>query len=351
MPASSSADARLKTAESCTTKAIALSSIAFDAGTQIRAAISESVVSDYADRMTDGHAFPPIVLFHDGNAYYLADGFHRFMAARRNDWREIDAEIHAGTKQDALWFALGANKANGQRLTEADKKHAIVMALTAWPEKGPELIAEQLGCTGQYVRDIRHRVQTSLNLPSKTRGKDGKMHPVAKPAAQHQKRTEIEEQIKAGVQSQEIVRELGVRPELVGAIRRELGIGADKSKAAVAQRRKDIRDMAERGYSTRQIAAAIGLDDDTVALTARKEGIVIHADRVIGKTKRHDSVRIVETIVGDAENLTEGVDLIDFDSLPRESFARWIDSLEASRKLLSSFIARLRKEQSRGEAA
>ena len=41
-------------------------------------------------------------------------------------------------QSDALWFALGANKTQGQRLSPADKKHAILLALKAWPDKsGP----------------------------------------------------------------------------------------------------------------------------------------------------------------------------------------------------------------------
>lgn len=45
---------------------IRLEHIAFDAGTQIREAISEQVVTDYAERMADGVEFPPVVLFADG---------------------------------------------------------------------------------------------------------------------------------------------------------------------------------------------------------------------------------------------------------------------------------------------
>ena len=50
---------------------VRLDSVAFDAGTQIRAAIDTQVVSDYAEAMTGGATFPPIVLFHDGNQHYL----------------------------------------------------------------------------------------------------------------------------------------------------------------------------------------------------------------------------------------------------------------------------------------
>ena len=156
---------------------IRLDAIVFDAGTQIRAALDQQLVSDYAEAMTDGATFPPIVLYHDGNRYYLADGFHRYMAARRNDWVDIDADVHAGTKDDALWFALGANKANGKRLSEADKKHAILLALRAWPERSASQISKQVGCTHVYVMTIKNQVVTSYNLPERVIGKDGKSYP------------------------------------------------------------------------------------------------------------------------------------------------------------------------------
>lgn len=75
-----------------------LTAIAFDAGTQIRAAIDEQAVNDYADRMHAGDTFPPLVLFHDGNQHYLADGFHRFMAAQRIGAEDFVVDVRPGTK-------------------------------------------------------------------------------------------------------------------------------------------------------------------------------------------------------------------------------------------------------------
>ena len=37
---------------------------------QVRAAIDESVISDYAERMAEGVAFPPVVVFEDGERHY-----------------------------------------------------------------------------------------------------------------------------------------------------------------------------------------------------------------------------------------------------------------------------------------
>lgn len=296
---------------------IKLTDIAFDAGTQIREAINDQVVSEYAERMAEGVEFPAVVLFHDGNRYYLADGFHRYMASQRNSFVDIVADVRAGTKEDALWFALGANKANGHRMTDSDKRHAINLALLAWPDRSANQLAEQIGVSQSSVQRAKEQLMRTHNLPDRVTGKDGKSYPTRhkEPSAPQ-------------------------APE-----------PAFKSREAVAQRRKDIGDMAERGFTTRQIAASIGVSEETVSATAKREGIVIHADRVVGKTTRHDANRIVLQMVMDAENLTADVDLIDFSALDRAQIAGWIESLNASRSKFGAFIKRLMQEQQNGKAA
>src|SRR5439155_4104406 len=73
--------------------------IVVDAGTQVRAAINESAVSEYAEAMRDGDEFPPIILFADGNRFLCADGFHRTLAAARISRDTLKAEVRQGSKQ------------------------------------------------------------------------------------------------------------------------------------------------------------------------------------------------------------------------------------------------------------
>lgn len=321
---------------------ISLDAIVFDAGTQIRAAINEATVTEYAERMTEGVQFPPIVLFHDGNQHYLADGFHRLMAAKRNQFRDIEAEIHAGTTQDALWFALGANKANGQRLTEADKQHAVRLALTAWPDKMQREIAQQVGCHQSLVSEVYRKTTVS--------------EPVLRGRAlmTERKKDAVRALISSGsLGAEQIAKEAKVSRSLVTDVRAEMGLSRlDKSKAAVADRRARMREMAAEGYSSRQIAAELGLSENGCRETLKREGIAVPADMVTGNTKRHDSNRIVERMVMDAEHLCADVNLIEFSDLDLTQLATWLDSLNQSRNALGMFIRRLMKEQQKhGEAA
>ena len=100
-------------------KALNLSAIIIDKGTQSRAQISEETVSDYAEAMQAGDQFPPITVFHDGVDYYLADGFHRLHAAQRLGKASIQAEVKTGTLRDAILFSLGANDKHGLRRSNA----------------------------------------------------------------------------------------------------------------------------------------------------------------------------------------------------------------------------------------
>ena len=164
---------------------VALSSIRTDGDTQSRAAISGDTVSEYADAMRDGATFPPITLFHDGSNYWLADGFHRVVASRRFGATEIDADVHIGTREDALWFAIGANKANGIRPNKGDVKHAVELALRTWPEKTQQAIAEQVGCHKSHVCRIKDQLLTTQQLdpPATVTGRDGKTYPTTKTKA------------------------------------------------------------------------------------------------------------------------------------------------------------------------
>lgn len=161
------------------TKALELALIHCDSGTQSRLSINDGVVAEYAEQMTSGDSFPPMDVFFDGTDYHLAGGFHRYMAARRIGVEKFECLVHTGTATDALWFALGANKANGCRMSPGDKRMAIEIALCKFPDKTQEQIAAHVGCSQQYVARMQAELTTSskLTIPATRKGKDGKSRP------------------------------------------------------------------------------------------------------------------------------------------------------------------------------
>jgi ParB-like chromosome segregation protein Spo0J len=52
--------------------------------------------------MAAGAKFPPVVVFHGGRKYWLADGFHRVDAAEAAGLDKILAEVRKGERRDWL---------------------------------------------------------------------------------------------------------------------------------------------------------------------------------------------------------------------------------------------------------
>jgi ParB-like chromosome segregation protein Spo0J len=121
-----------------------------------------ATVHAYAQAMTEqqregGLRFPAIVLFSDDSTYWLADGYHRVLAAREAGLEEILAEVHPGTGRDALLYAISANTDHGLPRTNADKRRAVLLLLNdpEWSQWND--------------REIARRCQVGNNLVSRAR--------------------------------------------------------------------------------------------------------------------------------------------------------------------------------------
>ncbi len=131
-----------------------------DGGAQMRAAMNEETVADYAEEMVAGAEFPPVIVYHDGEAYWLADGYHRVDAARRIGRNDITAEVHDGDRRDAILHGIGANARHGLRRTQADKRHAVETLLRdeQWFKWSDRHIAKIANVDHKTVGKIRREV-------------------------------------------------------------------------------------------------------------------------------------------------------------------------------------------------
>lgn len=150
-------------------KKIKLVEIVTDAGTQVRAGLNESTVSDYAEALAAGAKFPPVIVFHDGSRHVAADGFHRIAAAGRRGATEIECEVRVGGKAEALKFALGCNAHHGLRRTNADKRHAVGLALREFPGVSDRALAEMCLVGHPLVAEVRASTGSSSSCPPPTR--------------------------------------------------------------------------------------------------------------------------------------------------------------------------------------
>ena len=160
---------------------ISLEAINIYGGTQARLKTTDEAVESYADEMSQGAVFPPIVVYYDGATHWLADGFHRFLAAKRIERPTILAEVHAGGRSDALRHALGANATNGVCRTNADKRNAIEIALEEWSDRANPVIAEICRVSPDLVRRVRGEMAQNGRIEKRERvtGRDGKEYPAA----------------------------------------------------------------------------------------------------------------------------------------------------------------------------
>jgi hypothetical protein len=158
---------------------LSLESINLYGGTQARVTTSDEAISSYAEEMSQGAVFPPIVVYYDGATYWLADGFHRYLAAKRNEATTISSQVETGGRLDALKHALGANATNGVYRNSSDKRNAVEVALEEWPDRANPVIAEMCKVSVDLVRRTRTQLTESgkLQAAETVTGRDGKEYP------------------------------------------------------------------------------------------------------------------------------------------------------------------------------
>ena len=129
-----------------------------DGDTQPRVAIDQAVVQEYADAIQSGTEFPPVEVVHDGTAYWLVDGFHRFFAYKKLNRPKIKATVTTGLQAEAQWKSLSANKTHGLHRTNADKAKAVTKALKLKWEMSDPAIAEHVGVGPTMVSRYRQAI-------------------------------------------------------------------------------------------------------------------------------------------------------------------------------------------------
>lgn len=143
------------------TKTIKISEIVIDAGTQQRERINDEIVAEYSEAMKCGAQFPPVTVFFNSVEYYLADGFHRFFACKAVEIDSITADIHEGTKRDAILHSFSVNSTHGLRRSNSDKRKSVIgmLADDIWMEWTNRDIAKHVGVSHSYVNKLRDQME------------------------------------------------------------------------------------------------------------------------------------------------------------------------------------------------
>jgi protein gp37 len=163
---------------------LALSLIVRDPEVQPRESMNHDLVTQYAEDMLSGIDLPPVVVFHDGDRHWLAEGFHRTEGAEQAGLEDIEADIRPGTREDALWHAAGSNKEHdvaGQRRKKEDKDRAVRMAIQCRPNEGGRALARHCGVHRSTVDRVREELRLSgamrqINDRNVSRTRNGTSH-------------------------------------------------------------------------------------------------------------------------------------------------------------------------------
>ncbi len=146
---------------------VAISNIRRDSDAQPRDHINMDVVREYAEALADGAAFPPVTVFFSGNAYWLADGWHRIMAHEALGLVDIDADVREGDRREAILHSVGANASHGYRRTNADKRRAVMTLVNddEWSAWSDSEIARRCAVSHPFVGKIRPSLVTVTSEP------------------------------------------------------------------------------------------------------------------------------------------------------------------------------------------
>lgn len=155
---------------------LSLDQIKQDSALQVRVKLSDETIAEYAREMNDGADFPPVDVFYDGSNYLLANGFHRYSAARSIGRNEISARVHQGAQRDAVLFAIGVDTKIGLRRSNEDKNKVVELLLNddEWKTWSDGKLAKLAGVSDRFVAKLRkERTPNGSEMTSVKYTKDG----------------------------------------------------------------------------------------------------------------------------------------------------------------------------------
>jgi len=159
------------------TKEIKITDIIAEVDVQSRVGLNNDFIDEYAEDLELGAEFPSVDVFYDGTYYFLTDGFHRYGAYKKVGKESITANIHHGTRRDAILFSVGVNAKHGIRRTNADKQRAVRKLLddNEWAKMSDGEIAKHCAVSQPFVSKLRRELtQNGSESPSVRKGADGR---------------------------------------------------------------------------------------------------------------------------------------------------------------------------------
>ncbi len=150
-----------------------LSAIRTDGGTQARVKMDKKHVEHLSDLMKEGVDVGPLCVFFDKKEYWLADGFHRYFAAKRNGALEVECEVQEGSVEDAILHSFTVNGGRGLPMTKNDIISIVsrMLAHPKWKSWTDTQIAKHICVSNSTVGRIRRKLEEQGKVDKNTKKK------------------------------------------------------------------------------------------------------------------------------------------------------------------------------------
>lgn len=159
------------------TKELLLDNIDLEQSPHVRAELSQEAVERYAGLYKDEEPLPDPVLFQIGQTpYFLADGLHRVIAAKKAGLKKLHFIVREGGYDACLKYALTANVKHGVARNNADKRTGAMLAIATFKDQSNANIAEIAACSDEFIRQLKKEMSANgtVLLPTETVGQDGR---------------------------------------------------------------------------------------------------------------------------------------------------------------------------------
>jgi hypothetical protein len=135
--------------------------IILDPTVQQRVELDHAKVEEYTELYADGHDLGRLVVFQTDAGWFLADGFHRLLAALTAGLPDLPCAVYHGSLRDAILYATSCNL-HGKPLSNADKKRRVLTLLTdpEWQQWSDNAIAKHCGVAHSFVGMVRRSLVT-----------------------------------------------------------------------------------------------------------------------------------------------------------------------------------------------
>lgn len=160
-------------------RSLKLNLLVLDASLQSRAGgLDADHAEDLAEALRNQERLPRVrVRKVPDQGHLVVDGFHTVEAYRIVGRTHVPCIISPGIWDDAVLDAASANQQHlGLKRTNADKRHAVHMALLVVPHWSDNRVAGHVGVSDKTVAEERSRLESTSEIPKLTarEGMDGK---------------------------------------------------------------------------------------------------------------------------------------------------------------------------------